>query len=251
MSENQNFSKKTNMRFFSLIIAALLLAVGLSYGSSLISNGLAAKAGNAITVTGSARVNATSDNVVWTLNAQETAPNVANAVKKTEADVLALSSYLTQGGIAASGIETGAIATSTNDEYINGNATGRVLSYRANQTVIVRSKDVALVQKLSNGIGVLLQTGVNVNNFGPAYYVSNLATLRPSLLRDAMKDAKVRAQAITEAVGGSVGSVLAVRSGPVQVTTPDSVDTSSGGYYDTSTIEKTVTVTVSVDFKTS
>ncbi|MEI8066367.1 MAG: SIMPL domain-containing protein [Actinomycetes bacterium] len=251
MSENQIVHKKSNARFLSLIIAALLLAVGIGYGSSLIGNGLAAKAGNAITVTGSARVNATSDNVVWTLNAQETAPNVATAVKKTEADVVALSAYLTNGGISAAGIESGAIATSTNDEYINGNATGRVLSYRANQTVIVRSKDVALVQKLSNGIGVLLQTGVNVNNYGPAYYVSNLATLRPSLLSDAMKDAKVRAQAITEAVGGTVGSVLAVRSGPVQVTTPDSVDTSSGGYYDTSTIEKTVTVTVSVDFKTS
>ena len=66
-----------------------------------------------------------------------------------------------------------------------------------------------------------------------------------------MKDAKVRAQAITQSVGGKVGSVLAVRSGPIQVTTTDSVDTSSGGFYDTSTIQKTVTATVSVDFKTS
>jgi hypothetical protein len=96
-----------------------------------------------------------------------------------------------------------------------------------------------------------LQTGVNVNNYGPAFYISNLSDLRPKLLSDAMKDAKVRADAITKAVGGSVGSVMAVRSGPIQVTTPDSVDTSSGGYYDTTTIAKTVTATVTVDFKTS
>jgi hypothetical protein len=35
------------------------------------------------------------------------------------------------------------------------------------------------------------------------------------------------------------------------VTTPDSVDTSAGGMYDTSSIEKTVSVTVSVAFKTN
>lgn len=249
MSENSSSEKTT--RFLSTIIAAVVLAAGIGYGLSLVGDGLAAKAGNAITVTGSARVNATADNAVWTLNAQETAPSAAAAVKKTEADVIALRAYLTAGGVATTGVETGAIATSTNDEYLNGNPTGRVLSYRANQQVTVRSKDVQLVLKLSNGIGVLLQTGININNYGPAFYVSNLADLRPQLLSDAMKDAKVRAQAITQAVGGKVGSVLAVRSGPIQVTTTDSVDTSSGGYYDTSTIQKTVTATVSVDFKTS
>ncbi len=248
MSEN---SSSEGTRFVSTIVAAVLLAVGIGYGLSLVGDGLAAKAGNAITVTGSARTNATSDNAVWTLNAQETAPSAASAVKKTEADVVALKAYLANGGIDSTGVETGAIATSTNDEYINGNATGRVLSYRANQQVTVRSKDVQLVLKLSNGIGVLLQTGVNINNYGPAFYVSNLDVLRPKLLSDAMKDAKVRAQAITQSVGGKVGSVLAVRSGPIQVTTTDSVDTSSGGFYDTSTIQKTVTATVSVDFKTS
>jgi len=39
-----------------------------------------------------------------------------------------------------------------------------------------------------------------------------------------------------------------VRSGPFQVTSPDSVDISSGGYYDTTTIDKTITSTVSVMF---
>jgi uncharacterized protein len=44
--------------------------------------------------------------------------------------------------------------------------------------------------------------------------------------------------------------VRAVRSGPFQVSTPDSVDVSDYGMYDTSTIDKTVTATVSVTFRT-
>ena len=93
--------------------------------------------------------------------------------------------------------------------------------------------------------------GVNVNNYGPQYYISTLPDLRPQLLEEAMLDAKTRAVAITKAVGGSVGAVQSVKSGVFQVTTPDSTMVSDGGAYDTSTIEKTVTSTVSVTFAVS
>ena len=93
-----------------------------------------------------------------------------------------------------------------------------------------------------------MQTGVSVNNYGPQYYISTLPSLRPQLLEEAMKDAKIRAEAITKAVGGNVGSVESVRAGVFQVTTPDSTMTADGGAYDTSSIEKTVTSTVSVTF---
>ena len=244
---------KLNVRPRQVVVisSALILALGIGFAGSLMGSGFAARSGNAITVTGSAKTSATADNVVWTLMAQESSPNVASAVKKVESTVAAASSYLTKGGVDAATIETGAIGTYAIQQYINGNQTGKVLAYQATQNVIVRSKDVTLVKKLSDGIGSLLATGVNVYNNGPQYYVSNLAALRPQLLADAMKDAKLRAESITGAVGSKLGAVLAVTSGPVQVTAPDSVDTSAGGMYDTATIPKTVTVTVSVSFKTS
>jgi hypothetical protein len=110
---------------------------------------------------------------------------------------------------------------------------------------------VQLVYKLSQGIGTLLESGVTVNNYGPQYYISTLSDLRPQLLEEAMKDAKTRAVAITKAVGGSVGSVQSVKSGVFQVTTPDSTMVSDSGAYDTSTIDKTITSTVSVTFAVS
>ena len=115
--------------------------------------------------------------------------------------------------------------------------------------ITVRTTDVQRVAKLSQGIGSLLATGVSVSNYGPQYYVSKLSELRPELLKSAMQDAQVRAKAIVEATGGKVGSVMSVRSGPFQVTSPDSTDTSAGGYYDTTSIEKTITSTVTVMFK--
>ena len=233
------------------IAGAAILAVGIWQGLRLVGDGLAAKAGNAITVTGQARTSATADKVVWTLNVAENSKNVGPAVQKVEKSVSSLKEYLISGGIPADSIEVGGVNTYANNEYKNGNLTGAILSYTANQNVTVRSKDVEKVRTLSNGIGALLQTGVNVNNYGPQFYVSNLAELRPQLLADAMKDAKLRGETMTKAVGTKLGPVLAVSSGPVQVTAPDSTDTSAGGMYDTTTIPKTVTVTVSVSFKVS
>ena len=235
---------------FTIIISAIIVSLALGYGLVKVGAGFAARTTDGITVTGSAKVSATADNAVWTLSVQGTSPKVAAAVKQVGVSVESLSAYLTQGGLPAATIQLGPVSTYANQEYINGNPTGRILSINANRDVTVRSKDVHLIAKLSQAIGTLLQTGVNVNNYGPQYYVSTLPTLRPQLLEDAMKDAQVRAIALTKAVGGTIGPVLSVRSGPFQVTTPDSTTTSDIGAYDTTTIEKTVTSTVSVTFKT-
>ena len=248
MSINNSAEKS---RSITVIAASLIMALAVGGGLVKVGAGFAARTDNGITVTGSAKTTATADNVVWTLNVALSSQLVADAVRKVGADVDAVSTYLTKGGIPADALTLGAVSSYANEEWQNGNNTGRILSYRASRDITVRTSDVQLVYKLSQGIGSLLQNGVNVNNYGPQYYISTLSDLRPQLLEDAMKDAKTRAVAITKAVGGSVGVVQSVKSGVFQVTTPDSTMVSDGGAYDTSTIEKTVTSTVSVTFAVS
>ncbi len=233
----------------TIIVAAVIMSLAIGGGLMQVGSGFASRSSDGITVTGSAKTTATADNAVWVLNVSLSSTTVATAVNKVDADVAALSQYLTKGGIPADALTLGAVATFANEEYSNGNATGRILSYRATREVTVRSTDVQLVAKLSQGIGTLLATGINANNYGPQYYISNLPELRPQLMAEAMKDAKVRAEALTKAVGGNIGSLVNVKAGPIQITTPDSTMTADYGAYDTSTIEKTVTATVSVTFK--
>jgi hypothetical protein len=233
----------------TIIVAAIILSIALGGGLMKVGSGFASRSSDGITVTGSAKISATADNAVWVLNVNLSAPAVSTAVKKVDSDVAALSDYLIKAGIPSDALTLGAVSTYANEEYSNGNPTGRILSYRANREVTVRSKDVELISKLSQGIGTLLATGINVNNYGPAYYISNLPELRPQLMAEAMKDAKVRAEALTKAVGGDIGALVNVKAGPIQITTPDSTMTADYGAYDTSTIEKTVTATVSVTFK--
>jgi hypothetical protein len=248
MTSEAPMTSTERRRSILYIAIAIILAIALGGGLFQVGKGFASRTTNGITVTGSAKTSATADNVVWTLNVSLTRPTVAEAVTKVGNDVNAVTKYLTNGGLPQDSLTLGSVSTYANEQWVNGNNTGKILSYRAARDVVVRTKDVQLVAKLSQSIGTILQQGVTVNNYGPQYYISTLPSMRPKLLEEAMKDAKIRAEAITKAVGGKVGAVQSVRSGVFQVTTPDSTITADTGAYDTSSIEKTVTSTVSVTF---
>ena len=234
----------------TIIVASVIISLALGFGLLRVGSGFASRSSEGIIVTGSAKVDATADNAVWTLSVQNTGKTPATAVTGIDSGIESLRKYLLDGGIRADQLTLGPVSSYPTEEYANGNPTGRILNYRANREITVRTKDVQLVSKLSQNIGTVLREGVNVSNYGPQYYVSTLSKIRPELLKEATKDAKSRADAMTQAVGGKAGAITSVKAGPIQVTTPDSTMTSDMGMYDTSTIDKTVTATVTVTFKT-
>ena len=234
------------------MVSSLLVAVALVIGLIAVGRGVSVRGSNTgITITGEASASVSANQVVWTLTAQEIAPTAQAAVAKVAADVTSLSAYLKSGGIDVSKLLLSGVSTSNNEQYINGNPTGKILNYQASRNVTVNSDNVYLIQKLSQGIGQVLETGANIYSSGPQYYVSTLQKLRPRLIAAAMRDAKARAVALVSATGGSVGSVRSARSGPFQVNAAGSVEVSSGGVYDTTTIRKTVSTTVTVVFNLS
>ncbi|MFM8447205.1 MAG: SIMPL domain-containing protein [Candidatus Nanopelagicaceae bacterium] len=233
-----------------ILIASVIVSLALGVGLTRVGSGFASRSSDGIVVTGSAKVAAKADNVVWTLSVQNNGKTPATAVSGIDSGINTLQKYLVDGGIPAASLTLGPVNSYPTEEYINGNPTGRILNYRANREITVRTKDVQLVSKLSQNIGSVLQQGVNLSNYGPQYYISTLNEIRPKLMKQATQDAKKRALAMADAVGDKVGALSSVKAGPIQVTTPDSTMTSDYGMYDTSTIDKTVTATVTVTFKT-
>ena len=89
-----NFEASDRIKFASSILAAAILASGLTLGLYKVGSGLAARSANAITVTGTASENATADNAVWSLNLNESQTTLASSVKKIDASADALKKYL-------------------------------------------------------------------------------------------------------------------------------------------------------------
>jgi len=162
----------------TIIVASVIVSLAMGLGLARVGSGFASRSSEGIVVTGSAKVEATADNVVWTLSVQNTGKTPATAVSGIDSGVNALQKYLTSGGISQDQLTLGPVNSYPTEEYMNGNPTGRILNYRANRDVTVRTKDVQLVSKLSQNIGTVLAEGINVSNYGPQYYVSTLAQIR-------------------------------------------------------------------------
>jgi hypothetical protein len=123
------------------------------------------------------------------------------------------------------------------------------IRYQLNQTVTLQLNDVNKITDISKKIPDLAAQGAIVSIQSLEYYYSKLPDLRVSLLTQAVQDAKARAEKIAEGTGRRVGSVQTASSGVVQVLTPNSVDVSDYGSYDTSSIQKDVMVTVKAAFR--
>jgi uncharacterized protein len=232
----------------ALVIAAIILGGAGAFGLMAVGEGLAQRGGDGVTVTGSARMEVDADRAVWTIQAFEQAPDIATAVERTERSIDAVTEYLVRGGIDADLIELEGLSTSINYVWTEQGMTTEIASYSAFRSLRVRTDDVALVDRLSRDFGQLLATGIGVTAWQPEYLISDLPALRPQLQAAAVEDALTRAEAMLAVVGGEVGTVRSIRSGPFQVSAPDSVDVSDFGMYDTSTIRKSVGATVSVTF---
>jgi len=200
-----------------------------------------------LSVTGSAKTKVTSDQAKLVVSLSRTA--VISKLSLGYADI-ANDLALTKKLLEDSGIDSSIIVESPVSMYQNYNKEGASeASYGLSQTITVQSSDVNKITEISKKVPDLASQGAIVSVQSLEYYYSGLPDLRVSLLSDAIKDAKLRAEKIAEGTGRKVGSVQEASSGVVQVLTPNSVEVSDYGSYDTSSIEKEVMVTVKASFR--
>ena len=82
----------------------------------------------------------------------------------------------------------------------------------------------------------------------PQYTYSKVGDVKIAILGAASADARQRAQEIAARTGCRVMEVREAHMGVMQITRPNSTQVSSYGIYDTDTIEKDVSVVVTVTF---
>ena len=240
------------MKFFDrpLVAPAVLLGVALFAGLAFVGWGISARGqGNTISVTGSASTAATADTASWTIDINENAypGEVASVSARVVSDANIIAKYLANQKLASTSITSATVSSSGNYSSKDGTISG----YSVNDSVTISTSDVHKIDTLSHDItalDALLSDGANLSPEQPQYYISTLPQLRVSLLGAAIKDAKARASAIAQSGGSTVGALETASSGVVQVLAPNSTNVEDYGQYDTSSIDKQVTVTVRANF---
>lgn len=239
-------------RFGSGFAAAVALAVGLVFASAI--GGLSfikGKRGDqTITVTGSARKRIRSDLVIWRAGVSYQAPVLADAYSSLSANVPKVKSYLISKGIPENQITISSISSQTlharNDQ---GEDTGAITGYSLRQELEVRSNDVDKIARVAREATELINQGILLESMAPEYHYTKLGEEKITMLAEAAKDAKVRAERVAESTGSSIGSVRTARMGVLQITPADSNEVSDSGMNDTSSLEKDITAVVNVGFE--
>ena len=206
-----------------------------------------------ISVTGLGNENFTSDLIVW--EGQFSANNTVlkSAFDQLNGDKEIVKNYLTSKGIDAGSIIFNSVQTNElrDNQYDNGNYVGSVFrGYQLMQTVKIESANVALIENVSREITELLNKGVQLNSSPPRYYYTKLSDLKIEMISKATEDARIRAEKIAENAGSNLGDLVSANMGVFQITGQNSgEDYSWGGAYNTSSKNKTASITMRLEYK--
>jgi len=229
--------KSNKLLFFGLIIGlSLIISAGLVAKTFLDVKNL----DNVITVSGSAKQKVTSDSARWTGNFTRTATkdNLKDGYNQMKNDEKTVNDFLIAQGFKDH-FEISPVFM--NEVYKSDSNAPK--EYNLTQNIEIKSDDVNKMKELAKNSDGLASKGIIFSANSVEYYYSKLPELRVSLLPEAIKDAKQRADIIS-----AVDSVKSVSMGVVQVMPVGAVEISDYGSYDTSGIEKEVMITVKTIF---
>ena len=126
----------------------------------------------------------------------------------------------------------------------------KFVGYVLTQSIQIESKEVNKIEKLSREITELLNQGVRFYSKSPRYYYTKLADLKIEMVSKATEDARIRAEKIAEFSGGTLGELESAKMGVFQITGQNSEENYSwGGTFNTSSREKTASITMKLVYK--
>ncbi|HXR11329.1 MAG TPA: SIMPL domain-containing protein [Gaiellaceae bacterium] len=231
-----------------LFAGLTLLAAAILVGSVAIGSGIRDRNRNdTVTVTGSAKQRITSDYAIWDISVTSQDASAAKAADQLDAWTASVRAFLLSHGIKASELSAQPVSTQTVAPPSNG-YTNKIGGYQLTRSFEVRSSRVQAVADVADASSALLKQGIALSAQPLQYVYTKLASIRPSLLAAATKDAQERAKVLVEATGAKLGKLRGVDVGVFQVTSPNSTQVSDYGVYDTSTLQKDVTAVVNVTF---
>ncbi len=206
-----------------------------------------------IHVKGLSQRNFTSDLIVWNASFTRTAPTLQQAYRQIARDRNIVKKYLTKNGIKPKDLTF--MAIDTKEKYHSyyddkDNYHQEFVGYSLTQDFRVQSKDVEKVENISRKISELIDQGIYLTSQAPKYFYTKLDELKIEMIAEATENARIRAEQIAQKSGAHLGKLQNATLGIFQITGQYSdEDYTWGGAFNTSSKEKTATVTVTANFK--
>ena len=207
-----------------------------------------------IQVTGLGKADFISDLIVWEGTFVTENFNLKQAYSKLESDKKIVEQYLISKDVSVENLVFNAVnieQKKQNKYSKNGNfIESEFIGYGLKQSVQIESKEVGKIEKISREVTELLNKGVQFYSDPPRYYYTKLVNLKIEMISKATQDAKLRADKISKFSGGTLGDLQSAKMGVFQITGQNSKENYSwGGTFNTSSKEKTASITMKLVYK--
>ena len=239
------------MRYITAVIIGLAFIIGLFIiGRAYQSR---SKAMETIKVTGSAEKDFNSDLVVWKGNYSRKSMDLKSAYAQLKVDENTIRAYLSGKGIQNSEMVFSSININKEFNYRtdeNGRSLGQQFSgYNLIQNVRIESQNVDKIDQLSREATELIEKGIEFNSSAPLFYYTKLTEIKMDLLAQSSADGKQRAEIIAKNAGSILGKLRNANLGVFQITGKNTdEDYSYGGTFNTSSRNKTGSITIRMEF---
>lgn len=247
----------TSDRLSALILAAGI-GIGLIAGGALLARAVEnAKSGDRyVTVRGLAEKDVTADLAIWPIKVRAAGNNL-NEVNRTADEARGkVLEFLEKNGIPADAVASQNVRVQdrqANDYGQNNNALRYIVEY----TILIRSKDVEKVQKVSQmtdqlvAAGIVLSSQGNWDGNSPQFLFTQLNSVKPAMMADATKSAREAARQFAADSGSAVGSMRRASQGLFTIANRDQLaggEGDGGGQANASSPNKRIRVVVTVDY---
>ena len=229
------------------LVASIVLALGIAFAGWQIGEGFyeGRRAERYVTVKGLAERDVTADLALWRLRFTATGNELAAAQAKIDADAAAIAQFLVDRGVARKEIALERLEVT--DLLAQAYRSGGIgdARYIVSQTLLLRTENVALVDRLARETGELVRKGVVLADLGgPTYVFNGLNEIKPELIAEATAAAREGAAEFAANSGSVLGGILRANQGVIVIRPRDD----TGGISEASQLEKTVRVVATVDY---
>jgi hypothetical protein len=245
MTENKSFSN-------AIIVLGLLLAIGMASAAFIL--GVQAKRAVAgqqsITVKGLAEKPIKADSAEWSISIGVVADSQAKALQTVADERKVVEAFLTKQGLASEtwSVDVETINPHYEEVFIKDTPRQIQKGFDAYQTIRISTKELAKITAANKAFLQLKADNHPVSAQPPNYLVSDLESVKMSLIADATKNARTRATEFVKQDGVKVGVMKSASQGAFYILAVggEASDDSYGGVYDKSTIDKMARVVVTI-----
>lgn len=217
-----------SIKALGYVVSGICVAYGISYGLLHFHDQ------KSISVKGLSEHHVKANRATWTIGFDVHAASLQALYSKIQFGDAHIVTFLKKSGFKDSDIQMGNIAIYTNtDEKVKPD-----FMYNAHSFITLTTSNVDQVVLKMQKIGVLIQQGISLTSSEAKYAITNLNTLKPIMIKEAVTNAYKTAQIMLNSKSIQIGRLERMNQGLFTIS-------DSNGSYDNTDPYKTVRVVVS------